>query len=673
VLRRFFPGSSDPRRPATGTARSRDARSRLLCEQLEEREVPSVTLATISQPDIANNKPTYLPVTVTNTPAGPVTTTVTSDNAGVAASVVQGGQSVRFDVTGTDSNGVPFTGSMTVMLFPNSAPNAVQRIIDLVNSGYYNGKLFPRVVDTPNPFVIQGGGSSTSDNSPLPSLQAQFNQAYQFNSPGIMAMANTGNSASDNSQFFITALGQSFSATMANLEAPLNLRYSIVGILTSGSDIYQKILTTKTGSDGQTPVNNVTITSATLFTDTSDAVIELNPTKGFTGTANITVTANDGTGPTTLPFSTTGMADTSQQSPYLGPLSSTSLTTTEGTATTLTIPVVNPSGAGTTIAVGSSTSITTAPQNMTVSINQTTGVATLTPNAGFTGTITFEVGVKATSAADTGSVPYAYDTQAVTLTVSPPPTTSPPPPPATTSLTAVGSAPGTTPEVIIKNADGSVRFTVPVFDPSFLGGVNVAVGPVTGAGSQAVLATPGYGGGPIMLVINPATGTIAHTITMFNPAFRGGINLQVGDAAGLGYDQVLVGAGPSGGPRAMLLNLVTDTVMLNFFTGDPNTRGGTSVDLGTVFKSKGEMIVAGSGPGTSPVVTIYSATTGAAVGSFPVATSTITTQTGVRVRIGTPDPTSGNALIYAAPENSPIGSSETPFDPTQFITFPTGA
>ena len=44
----------------------------LTLERLEEREVPAVTLATIGNLEIPNNKPIYIPVTVTNTPAGVV-------------------------------------------------------------------------------------------------------------------------------------------------------------------------------------------------------------------------------------------------------------------------------------------------------------------------------------------------------------------------------------------------------------------------------------------------------------------------------------------------------------------------------------------------------------------------------------------------------------------------
>lgn len=674
-----------PARRHSATITSRLAsRVMLVCEPLEAREVPSVTLASISEPEIANNKPTYIPVTVTNTPAGTVTTTVSSDSPDVTASVVQGGESIRFDVTGTDSNGVPFSGSMTVELFTDSAPIAAQQVINLVNSGYYNGKLFPRVLNT---FVIQGGGTTTSDNSTLPDFQTEFNANYQFNSGGLFAMANSGGSDSNNSQFFITdtnlpLTGGTTNATTggmnnveSNLETPLNFKYSIVGILTSGFDIYQKIITTTVEDNSATPpedsvpVNPITITGATVFKDTSDAVIELNPTAGFTGTANIKVTANDGTGPTSETFATTGTADPVVDPPFLGPIANQ--TTTEGTPVTFTVPVTNVSGVPATIAIRDTATFTTSPTNLTVSIDQTTGQATLTPAAGFTGPIQFEVGVRETSAADTLS---SYDTEVVTLTVNPSTTTTTSPPPATSTgtITAVGSAPGTAPTVIIKSADGTVLFTVPVFDQSFMGGVNVVVGDVSGPGTPAVVAVPGPGGGPIIDVISTATGTVARVITLFDPGFRGGLNVAVGDLNNLGYDQVIVGAGDTGGPRVDVLDLIQNQVLLNFFAGNSTTRGGVSLAVGTVFQDQGEMIVAGTGPGVSPTISLYG-TTGGTVGSFSAANATNTSATGIQVRLGTLNTTTGVAPIYASPLNSPPGTNETEFDPSQFITFPSSS
>src|SRR5207247_1763941 len=155
----------------------------------------------------------------------------------------------------------------------------------------------------------QGGGTSTSDNSPLASFADQFNADFTFDSPGVLAMANSGDDT-NNSQFFITDP----KVALAQRHTDLNFNYSIVGILTDGFDIYQKIITTPVvagnGGEVSSPTNPVTITGATVFTDSKNAVIELKPTSSFgTGTANITVTADDGTGSTPESFAVAGVDD----------------------------------------------------------------------------------------------------------------------------------------------------------------------------------------------------------------------------------------------------------------------------------------------------------------------------------------------------------------------------
>lgn len=654
MLRRFLPAWYS----APKTTR---LRPRLLgFEHLEAREVPSVTLAQVNEPSIPDDKPIYVPVTVTNTPAGPVTVTATSSNSNLRADVVQGGQSVRFDVSGTDSNGVPFTGSLTLRLFTDSAPAAAQRIIDLVNSGFYVGKKFPRILDN---FMIQGGGATTSDNSPLPSFPDQFNAAYTFDSRGLLAMANSGDDT-NNSQFFITDID----VPLAQRPTNLNFNYDIVGILTDGFDTYQKIITTPVSSNGagevSAPKNPITITGATVFTDTENAVVKLTPVGSFTAgaAANVHVSATDGTGtPATQDFTITGVADGVNSPPFIStPVPNQ--TTTAGTPVTFTVPVTDIDGDPTTIAVKDSAFSTATIPNATVSIAQGTHQVTITPNAGFTGTIQFKIGVRATSAADTAA---SYDTQMVTLTVNPASATSPPPNPTAGPFTAQGSAPGTAPTVTVLNADGSVRFSVPVFDPALTGGVNVAVGDINDDGKKDVVATPGFGGSGTILVLDSTTGTVFRTVTLFENTFRGGLNLKVGDAAGLGYDQVVVAAGNTGGPRVSVLDLKQNKQLLNFFAGDPNTRGGVDIDLADVFKGKGEMIVAGTGPGVAPTVSLFNAGTALLVGSF--AAGDPNDHDGIRVRAGDQDATTGVRPIFVAPLNAPAGTTEQQFDPSKFI------
>ncbi|MBX9579719.1 MAG: peptidylprolyl isomerase [Gemmataceae bacterium] len=648
-----------PRRPHT----PRPA-ARLRCEQLETREVPAVLLRPLFDPaipdlaTISNDKPTYLPVTVTNTPAGAVTTTVSSSNPNLRAEVVAGGRSIRFDVTGTDRDGVAFSGSLTVRLFEDAAPLTAQRLVDLVNSGFYANKVFHRIIDD---FVIQGGSPDGTGvgGSPLPDLPDEYNPAYTFASNGIVAMANATDDNND-SQFFITDIDQS----LAEREQSLNFNHTIVGILTDGFDTYEKIITTRVS--GSTPTSPVTIVGAAVFTDTENAVVKLTPQNGFTGTAGVTVTASDGTGtPTTQTATVTAVNDTTNSKPFIAtPVPDQ--TTTAGTPVTFAVPTTDIDGDALTVAVrAAGAGFAGTPANVTASVDPATGRVTITPNAGFTGTTTFKVGVRQTGAADTAD---NYDTQTVSLTVNPAttpnPNPTPNPTPNTGPVTAEGSAPGSAPVVTIRNQDGSVRFSVPVFEPTFTGGVRVGVADTDQDGDQDVIVTPGQGGAPVVLRIDPTTGQVAQRVMVFEDTFRGGLYLSLRDVTNLGYAQVLVGAGDTGGPRVTVLDLKRNVVLQNFFAGDANFRGGVSVDAGKVFESRGQTIVTGLGPGAGPVVGFFDPNTAASLGSFMAGDSA--GRTGIRVTTGTAD-SSGVQPVLVAPVTAPDGTAGESFNADDFV------
>lgn len=635
-------------------------RSVLGFEPLEAREVPAVTLGTISQPQIPNDVPVLVPVNVTSVPAGAVTTTVSTDNANVTATVLTGGRSVRFDVSGVDSTGAPFSGSVTIRLFEDVAPLLTQRVVDLVTSGFYNGKIFHRVDDlfsgnAQENIIIQGGSPNGdgSGGSPLPDLPDEYRADVRFVSGGLVAAANATDDNND-SQFFFTDVGR----PLADQIQFLNFNHTIFGIVTDGFDTLQKMRNTP--RSGSSPTTALRINSAAVFTDTKNAVVRLTPTAGFLGTANVTVTSDDGTGPTTQTFGVQSVTNPATTTKAFITTPVPDQTTGAGTPVTFTVPVTSVSGAATTIAVRSNAAgFTGTPANVTVSINQATGQVTLTPVAGFTGTVEFKIGVRVTSQADT---PDSYDTQLVRLTVTA--ATPTPTDPNTGEFTVTGSAVGTPGTVTVRNADGSVRFSVTVFD-GFSGGVRVATGDVNDDGVEDVVVVPGFGGASVINVLDSRTGVVIRTASVFETSFRGGLYVQVGDAQNLGYDQVLVGAGNSGGPRVTLLDFKNSRELLNFFAGDDTLRGGVDVDLGDVFAGRPQMIVTSMGPGAGPTVSLFNATTAAPVGSFLAGSAT--DRNGIEVRVGDRPTTTAARPIFVTPFGSPEGTVGQEFDPSDFI------
>lgn len=129
-------------------------------------------------------------------------------------------------------------GRVVIGLRPDLAPNHVERIKTLAGQGFYDGVPFHRVIDG---FMAQTGdpkGNGTG-GSDLPDIPAEFSQAAQFKR-GTVGMARSSSPNSANSQFFI-CLG----------DAPfLNGQYTIVGNVTDGLDVLDKIKKAAPGAPG---------------------------------------------------------------------------------------------------------------------------------------------------------------------------------------------------------------------------------------------------------------------------------------------------------------------------------------------------------------------------------------------------------------------------------------
>jgi len=99
-------------------------------------------------------------------------------------------------------------GSFMIELFPEDAPNTVNNFLELVESGYYDGIVFHRII--PN-FMIQAGDPNTIGPDSDRSLWGQGGPGYtikeEFNTlrhdRSIVSMARTQHPDSAGSQFFI--------------------------------------------------------------------------------------------------------------------------------------------------------------------------------------------------------------------------------------------------------------------------------------------------------------------------------------------------------------------------------------------------------------------------------------------------------------------------------------
>ena len=289
-----FSGERGKKNPRPSFARRNSVSWRALrCEPLEQRHMLSVTLNPITGPDpgpvydIPAGKDLYVPLNGADT-GQTISYSATSSDPNVQVSVLTGNPTLELDVSGTDSTGHAFSGTMTFQLFQNIAPQTVQGIINQVNAGLYNGSSFYRMETASNFQLIQGGIEKTPGKTDSTVLPDEFNAAATYNSPGLLAMANAGPGTAT-SEFFVTGPMQ----PLADEPQFLNFGYTIFGQLLTGQSVYNEVLNVPTTSSGGIDFANtpVTITSAKMITDTQNGVLQVSEPNNFTGNATITVTA----------------------------------------------------------------------------------------------------------------------------------------------------------------------------------------------------------------------------------------------------------------------------------------------------------------------------------------------------------------------------------------------
>lgn len=134
-------------------------------------------------------------------------------------------------------------GTMTAELYPQKAPNTVRNFLSLVDSGFFSGMIFHRVIKG---FMIQGGGF-TEDfaEKRAAAIPGEFRaNGFMANdlhhAPGVLSMARTSDPNSASSQFFI----------MHGDAGYLDSQYAGFGQVIEGMDVIDKIANVKTGRLG---------------------------------------------------------------------------------------------------------------------------------------------------------------------------------------------------------------------------------------------------------------------------------------------------------------------------------------------------------------------------------------------------------------------------------------
>lgn len=167
----------------------------------------------------------------------------------------------------------------------------------------------------------------------------------------------------------------------------------------------------------------------------------------------------------------------------------------------------------------------------------------------------------------------------------------------------VGSGAGLSPMVKIFRQDGSLINEFLAYNEAFLGGINVAICDLDGNGTQEILTGAGYTGGPHVRAFEP-DGTPT-TLSFFaeDAGFRGGVNVACGDITGDGQPEIITGAGLTGTPHVNVFT-AQGALLQHVTLGADNNQGGTFVTLGDTNGDKQLEIIASQMTFTTPEATI---------------------------------------------------------------------
>ncbi|MDZ4229709.1 MAG: S8 family serine peptidase, partial [Candidatus Veblenbacteria bacterium] len=167
----------------------------------------------------------------------------------------------------------------------------------------------------------------------------------------------------------------------------------------------------------------------------------------------------------------------------------------------------------------------------------------------------------------------------------------------------LGVGPGGSNLVGVYNANGHRLHQFVPYEADYTGGVNVAVGDLDADGLNEVVVTPS-GASKLPLRIYERTGVLRREFAAWPFAFRGGVNVAIGDTDGDGKAEIVVGAGMGGGPQVRVFNR-DGKLLQQFFAYDAQFRGGVNVAAGDVDGDGVGELITTPGTGGGPHVRVF--------------------------------------------------------------------
>lgn len=115
------------------------------------------------------------------------------------------------------------------------------------------------------------------------------------------------------------------------------------------------------------------------------------------------------------------------------------------------------------------------------------------------------------------------------------------------------------------------------YGKNFRGGVTVAVGDTDGNGWPEIITGAGFGGGPHIRVFSGGGKLMHPGFFAYDPSFRGGVNVAMADLDGNGRAEIITGPGIGGSPDVKVFDAKDFSLKAEFFAFRAESRGGVMV------------------------------------------------------------------------------------------------
>lgn len=145
-------------------------------------------------------------------------------------------------------------GDITLELYPEHAPKAVENFVGLAKQGYYDGIIFHRVIKD---FMIQWGDPTGTGSGGKSLWFKAFEDEFTdklTHTRGMLSMANAGRNTNGSQFFIVTSQDASF----------LDRKHTLFGKVIEGMEVVDAIEASETDRNDR-PLKEVKIEKATVL------------------------------------------------------------------------------------------------------------------------------------------------------------------------------------------------------------------------------------------------------------------------------------------------------------------------------------------------------------------------------------------------------------------------